>query len=88
MKRELRCKSETIPVAVSLLTLGAFLMATASVSGKVALSKTSQKTCLCLILGCFRVIERQDRVCWAMRVAVSTPPASVCDEKYLKVNYI
>ena len=34
MKRELRCKSETIPVAVSLLILGAFLMTTASVAGR------------------------------------------------------
>ena len=48
MKRELRCNSETIPVAVSFLYGLRNLMATAARVGRRA-DETSQKTCLHLL---------------------------------------
>ena len=58
MKREHRCKSETIPVAVSFITLRAFSMVTARRVGRPHGGNKSEDLPLS-VFRCFREIERQ-----------------------------
>lgn len=58
MKRELRCNSETIPVAVSFLALRAFSMVTVRRVGRPHGGNKSEDLPLS-VFRCFREIERQ-----------------------------